>query len=106
MAARIGPVGVATDHLAAELHALLPALERFDLSGTDGEARRLLERGVAALEDFNAKLGEVNAALRSLASRPIMGMLGGGAESELQRLGASIDRLRSVVAEVAKYVGR
>jgi len=107
-AARIRTLADALRDFTPEARALTQALARTDMSKLGPDALRVVARGVAALEAFNATLGQTNRTLQQLAQNPLIARFLGGAdpESELRKLGAGIDTLRGVVQEATQIVSR
>jgi len=94
MAARIRVLAEGVKDLVDEIARMREAAPRVDLSKVGPEARSAVNRLAAALEVGNSTLETTNRHLATLAQRPIIGMLGGGAETELQRLLSVVDLLR------------
>lgn len=57
-----------------------------------------------SIDMLTSQLAYVNENLANLARRPIVGMLGGGAEQELQRLVQVTDQLSRSIREAMKLV--
>lgn len=96
----------AVQDLTAELAQLRSALPQMTTEGVTPEALQVATRLAAAMEVFNHELGGVNQSLRSLAQRPLLGMLGGGAEEAIQRLTGKVDTLRKELSGWRQLVGR
>ena len=106
MAGRVRVLADSVRDMTVELRAAREAAPRVDVSKLDGRASEAADRVAAALEAFNRELATTNQHLSNLASRPIVGFLGGGAEAELQRLVGFADRLRDEVAAWRRLVSR
>lgn len=103
---RIRTLADSVRDLTAEVQRVREAAPRVDLSKLDGKAVKAAERIAKALENFNIQLGVTNSRLESLAKRPIIGMLGGGAEAELHRLTEAADDLREELGGLVALVPR
>jgi hypothetical protein len=101
---RVRVLADAVNDLTAELRALRESLPKVDLSKAGPEALKALNRFAAAMEVANTTLATTNSHLATLAQRPLLGMLGGGAEAELQRLRGVADLLRNEVATWRRLV--
>lgn len=106
MAARVRTLADSVRDMTAELRAAREIAPSVDVSRLDGRAAEAVDRVAGALEAFNRELATTNRHLSSLASRPIVGFLGGGAEAELQRLVGYADTLREEVAAWRRLVSR
>jgi hypothetical protein len=98
MAARVRTLADAVHDLTLELQLNRVAVARMDVARLDGRARQVADRATAALELLNRNLAITNTKLAQLASRPIVGFLGGGAEAEINRLVGSLDAFTREVA--------
>ena len=103
---RIRTLADGVNGLSMEVKALREVAPRIDLSKVGPEWRATLTRFTAALEAAIATLGTTNQNLATLANRPFIGMLGGGAEAELQRLLKMSDFLRQELSRVREIVSR
>lgn len=65
----------------------------------DGQSLSALYNLTVAVDNFTRQLQETNMHLSALSQRPIIGVLGGGAEAELQRLVQQLDAITKIVAE-------
>ena len=106
MAGRVRVLADAVQDLTAELAQLRSALPQVTTDGVNQEAIQVAERLATAMETFNHELGGVNQSLRSLAQRPLLGMLGGGAEEAIQRLTGKVDALRKELSGWGQLVRR
>lgn len=100
MAGRVRVLADAVVDLTAELRANRQMLPTISASKLDGRSREAAERLRASIEAFTRELGTTNGHLLRLSRTPMLGLLGGGAEAELQRLVAHVDGLR---AEIGRW---
>jgi uncharacterized protein YukE len=72
---------------------------------TDGMADEILQLR-DAVREFSAQLSTLNSQLARLANAPIIGLLGGGAETELQKLVRNVDAVNATLRELMNSVHR
>jgi hypothetical protein len=97
---RLRTIADAVNDLTAELKRF-----REDLSSgrikPDGAAQ-YADRALSAVAGLTSTLDQTNGQLRRLSQTPLIGMLGGGAEAEIQRLTGRIDGLTAVLRSVQR----
>jgi len=106
MAARVRTLAEAVNGLTREVRALREAAPSVDLSKLNGRAVQVADRLVSALESFNLQMAVTNGRLRELSQRPLIGMLGGGAEAEIERLATAAEALSRELREAGALVRR
>ncbi len=106
MAGRVGVLADSVHELATEMREARRALPKVDVSKLGPNAVRVADRIAAALENFNEELAATNQKLTQLSRTPLLGMLGGGAEQEIQRLAAAANDLRAAAMEWRDLLGQ
>ena len=72
----------------------------------DGQSLAALRNLQSSIDGLTQQLQMTNMQLSNLSQRPIIGMLGGGAEQELQRLVQYLDAINKAVKEAFSLVNK
>ena len=107
MAGRVRVIADAVGDLNDVLRKALPYLQKIDMAKVQTpEGIAAINRVATAVEALNAQLGTTNGHLAQLASTPLLGFLGGGAEAEIQKLVVHVDNVRVALVAGARSVRR
>jgi len=106
MAARVRTLADAVAELTEEVRRARARLETMDLARLDGRARQAAQKLAASVDAFTRELAVSNQRLGQLARTPLLGMLGGGADAEINRLVSKVEALRQELGGALGLVPR
>jgi hypothetical protein len=96
----------AVHDLGIEIRTSTVVLANAQIPSLDGSTKEVLHRLLESVEALDTRLKQTNAQLQRLAAAPLIGMLGGRAETEIQGLVGRVDEVRDALRGVVSAVTR